>query len=159
MQIVLNIVGSSFEEIRAGLTDFLASSTQVAAPAAAESPPLEPRETPDMGAPTPKRRGRPPRPQTDQPVTDINANGDPTAAVNAVRDPVAAYEAANKPAPTVDEVRNAIKALMAATDENTTYELIKTFGAKSASTLHEAGKGAEFVAAATAAVEAKKAAT
>lgn len=187
MQINLNIVADSPEQVQYALSQLfigwkpaeapvanvVAESTEVPLATfttqATEVPPAPPG-TVEVSAPA-KRRGRPPRPQTDQSVTDINDKGD---AVGTPIDPkgdgsfqgpdeakagaIAAAYAQNTPAVTVDEVRAKVKELFALTDENTTFDLIKKHGATSATTLHSSGAGPAFIVEAQALIDQKKAA-
>lgn len=142
MRIDLHLEATDVGELRAGLTALLNSVT----PAVAVQMEVI-KESTDIStppAPTAKKARTTKRPEPVGEVTDISAE---------TKAPAPATEAA--PA-IVEDIRTAIKALMAATDENTTFKLIEKHGGKSASTLHAAGVGAAFIAEATKLTETKK---
>lgn len=159
MQINLHIVGENTDEIRQALAGLTAGWTPALAPLVAavteENRHAETRVTPvEPEIATPLKKGRGGRKATAD-VTDINTNGDAVDGTKTATEVQAANAAqAAVPQPTVEDVRTAIKALMAATDENTTFKLIEKHGGKSASTLYSAGVGAAFIAEATTLTEA-----
>lgn len=147
MRIDLHIEAVDGGELRAALQSMLLAVTPATTiEKDADTAPAEVKQPTDIAAPAqPKKTRTTKRPEPVGEVTDIAAETKATAP---------ATEAAQ---PTVEDVRTAIKALMAATDENTTFKLIEKHGGKSASTLHAAGVGAAFIAEATTLTEAAKA--
>lgn len=159
MQINLNVTANDVGELHAELRRLLSgyAAPSIDAPTASPSPVPPPSTRSEVIEPTDISvpAARKPRARKTADVTDINTNGDLVAPPAAT--PAPAPAPAEATPPTVEQVRDAIRDLMKATDENTVWATLQACGptVKSASTAIEAGKGRELIDAAAKIIAAK----
>ena len=135
MTVQITIEASSAEEARKEMRDLLGIT-------AAPSEGLQVLRAAD--AESKRGRGRPPKVRPEE-VTDIDGDGDPVEAETATE--AAAAEV------TKEDVRDAIIKLNRARGENACHTLVTKYGAKSASTVLQTGRGAEFIQEANAMID------